>query len=87
MLLRVGLAALASAFVLGCASTPPPEQQWTRKDATPEDVKRDLYWCTGEVPVRSRALDTPASGQPRTRRTVDDECMQNRGYTKVAPKS
>jgi hypothetical protein len=86
MMLRFGFAALAAALALGCAGNPPPEQQWTRQGATPEDVKRDLYWCTREVAARPRALDTPASGRPLVERRVDDECMQNRGYTKVQPK-
>jgi len=85
MILRFGLVVLASALALGCASPSPPEKQWTRKDATPEDVKRDLYWCSREVAERRRATDTPALRR-LTRQQVDDECMQNRGYTKVEPK-
>lgn len=86
MVSRLGFAALASLLVLGCANPPPPEQQWSRQGATPEDVKRDLFWCTGEVSIPMRALDTPASGRPRSKVTVDDECMETRGYKKVSPK-
>jgi hypothetical protein len=86
MIPRLGFVVLASALALGCAGAPPLEKQWTRKDATPEDVKRDLYWCTVDVRRRSRALDTPALGPPQIERKVDDECMQSRGYTKVEPK-
>lgn len=85
MVLRLAFVVFASALALGCASAPPPEKQWTRKDATPEDVKRDLYWCSREVAERRRALDTPATRR-LTRQEVDDECMQSRGYTKVEPK-
>lgn len=86
MIVRFGAAALATMLVLGCANTAPPEQQWTRQGATPEDVKRDLFWCTGEVAVRSRALETPASGRPRTQVRIDGDCMESRGYKKVSPK-
>jgi hypothetical protein len=80
MSLRLGFAALAAALVLGCQAVAPPEQQWTRKDATPEDVRRDLYWCTTQV-ERRRALQTPAD-ERRVREVVDEECMEKRGYRK-----
>lgn len=80
MLLRFGFAVLAASLVLGCQSGPSPEQQWTRKDATPEDVRRDLYWCSTQVEQR-RVLQTPAD-ERRVRTVVDDECMEKRGYSK-----
>jgi hypothetical protein len=78
--LRLGFAALAAALVVGCQAVAPPEQQWTRKNATPEDVKRDLYWCTTQVEQR-RVFQTPAD-ERRVSQVVDDECMERRGYTK-----
>ena len=80
MILRLGIAALAAAFVMGCQATVPPEKQWTKRDATPEDVRRDLYWCTRRVERRS-ALQTPAD-ERRISEIVDDECMERRGYSK-----
>ena len=80
MILRLGFAALAAALVIGCQATTPPERQWTRKDATPEDIKRDLYWCTTQIEQR-RVLQTPAD-ERRVRQVVDDECMERRGYSK-----
>jgi hypothetical protein len=80
MNLRLGFAALAAALIVGCQTVVPPEQQWTRQDATPEDVKRDLYWCTTQVEHR-RVLQTPAD-EKRVSQVVDDECMERRGYTK-----
>ena len=59
MIVRLGIAALAAAFVMGCQATVPAEKQWTKRDATAEDVKRDLYWCTRRVERRG-ALQTPA---------------------------
>lgn len=85
MIARLGFAALAATLVMGCQTTP-PEQQWTRRDATPEDVKRDLYWCTTLVPDPPRFSGTPAQ-ERRVTRKIDDECMEQRGYTKKAPKS
>jgi hypothetical protein len=79
MLLRFGFAILAASLVIGCQATS-PEQQWTRKDATPEDVRRDLYWCT-TVRERRSALQTPADPR-RVSEIVDDECMEKRGYRK-----
>lgn len=80
MMLRWGMAALAAALVVGCQSGPPAHEQWTKKDATPEDIKRDLYWCTSRVEQR-RALQTPAD-ERRVREVVDEECMERRGYRK-----
>ena len=83
MVSRLGFAALASLLVLGCSGTSSTEQQWVRQGATPEDVKRDLFWCSAEVPVQSRAMDTPgSSARPRSEVRVDDECMESRGYKK-----
>jgi len=80
MIMRLGIAALAAAFLAGCQTTVPAENQWTRRDATPEDVKRDLYWCTRTVEHR-RAVQTPAD-ERRVSQIVDDECMERRGYSK-----
>ncbi len=80
MIVRLGLAALAAAFLAGCQATVPAEKQWTKQDATPEDIKRDLYWCTRQV-ERKRALQTPAD-ERRVTDVVDDECMERRGYRK-----
>jgi hypothetical protein len=80
MILRLGFAALAAALLVGCQSATPADQQWTKKDATREDVKRDLYWCT-TVRERRTALQTPAD-QRRVTEVVDDECMERRGYSK-----
>jgi len=87
MMSRLGFAALATLLVLGCANPLPAERQWTRQGATPEDVKSDLFWCTTEVAIPSRAQDTPAaSGRARSELRVDGECMENRGYKRVSPK-
>jgi len=80
MILRLGIAALAAALVMGCQTTP-AERQWTKSGATPEDVKRDLYWCTTRV-ERRRVTDTPAS-ERRISEVVDEECMEKRGYSKA----
>ena len=80
MILRLGLALVASLPLLGC-QTKPPEQQWTKSGATVEDVKRDLYWCT--TSRRTPQVEgTPATARPPTQ-TVDDECMEKRGYRKA----
>ncbi len=79
MFLRLGIAAVAAALVMGCQATP-AHQQWTKDGATPEDVKRDLYWCTTRVSQR-RVLDTPAT-ERAPRQVVDDDCMERRGYSK-----
>ena len=79
MIMRLGFAALAAALVIGCQAVTPADQQWTRKDATPEDIRRDLYWCTSQVEQR-RIDQTPAS-ERRVRQIVDDECMEKRGYS------
>ncbi len=78
------LAAAGIVLLSACAGGPPPEMQWTKRDATPEDVKRDLYWCTSDRP---RPLRIDRTGGEITERResvlrVDDECMQKRGYTK-----
>jgi hypothetical protein len=80
MILRLGIALAAAALVLGCQSATPADQQWTKTGATPEDVKRDLYWCT-TVREHRTALQTPAD-QRRVSQSVDDECMARRGYAK-----
>jgi hypothetical protein len=80
MLLRFGFAVLAASLVIGCQTATPPEQQWTKNGATPEDVRRDLYWCT-TVRERRSALQTPADPR-RISEVVDDECMEKRGYSK-----
>lgn len=80
MILRLGFAALAAALLLGCQATTPAYQQWTKKDATPEDIKRDLYWCT-TVREQRRVLQTPAD-ERRAVEVVEDECMEKRGYSK-----
>lgn len=85
MILRFGLAALASAFLLGC-QTKPPEQQWTKSGASIDDVKRDLYWCSSLKRAPPAPNDTPAT-QRETRVSVDDDCMESRGYQKGSPKS
>jgi hypothetical protein len=79
MVLRLGFAALAAIVLAGCQGTP-MHQQWTKQDATPEDIKRDLYWCT-TVREQRRALQTPAD-EKRVQEIVDDECMEKRGYSK-----
>ena len=80
MILRLGFAAMAAALVVGCQTTTPADQQWTKKDATVEDVRRDLYWCTRKVEQR-RYAQTPAD-ERRVTEIVDDECMERRGYSK-----
>ncbi len=80
MILRLGVSALAAALLIGCQAVTPADQQWTRKDATREDVRRDLYWCTTRVEQR-RIDQTPAS-ERRIRDVVDEECMEKRGYSK-----
>ena len=80
MILRLGFAAMAAALVVGCQTTTPADQQWTKKDATVEDVRRDLYWCTRKVEQR-RFGQTPAD-ERRITEIVDDECMERRGYSK-----
>jgi hypothetical protein len=78
--LRLGFAALAAALVMGCQAATPAHQQWTKQDATQEDIKRDLYWCT-TVQEQRRVFQTPAD-ERRVREVVDDECMEKRGYRK-----
>jgi len=78
----LGLAALASLLVAGCQTTP-PERQWTKAGASVEDVKRDLYWCSSMKRPTPAPLDTPAT-QRDVVRSVDDECMEGRGYQKVS---
>jgi hypothetical protein len=80
MILRLGIAALAVALVIGCQAVRPADQQWTKQNATPEDIRRDLYWCTTRVEQR-RIEQTPAT-ERRIRDVVDDECMEKRGYSK-----
>jgi hypothetical protein len=80
MLLRFSFAVLAASLVIGCQAAPSADQQWTKKDATIEDVRRDLYWCT-TVRERRSALQTPADPR-RVSEVVDDECMEKRGYSK-----
>jgi hypothetical protein len=80
MILRLGFAALAAALVMGCQAATPAHQQWTKQDATPEDIKRDLYWCTSQVEQR-RVQQTPAD-ERRVHSVVDEECMEKRGYRK-----
>lgn len=80
MILRLGIAALFAALVTGCQAVAPADQQWTKKDATMEDIRRDLYWCTSRVEYR-RAIQSP-SDERRIRDVVDDECMEKRGYSK-----
>ena len=79
MVLRLGFAVLAAALVVGCQATP-AHQQWTKQDATPEDIKRDLYWCT-TIREQRRVLQTPAD-EKRVQEIVDEECMERRGYRK-----
>jgi hypothetical protein len=80
MILRLGFAALAAALVTGCQAVTPADQQWTKKDATREDIRRDLYWCT-TVREHRRFGQTPAD-ERRVSEVVDEECMEKRGYTK-----
>ena len=80
MILRLGFAALAAALVIGCQAVTPADQQWTKRDATPEDIRRDLYWCTTRVEQR-RIEQTPAH-ERRIREVVDEDCMEKRGYSK-----
>ena len=80
MILRLGLAALAAALLIGCQAAAPAHQQWTKKDATVEDIKRDLYWCT-TVREQRRATQTPAD-ERRVHEVVDEDCMEKRGYSK-----
>jgi hypothetical protein len=85
MILRFGLAALASAFLLGCQTTP-PEQQWTKSGASVDDVKRDLYWCSTVKRAPPGPSDTPAT-QREASVSVNDDCMESRGYQKAPRKS
>ena len=80
--LRLGLAALAAMLAAGCTSVAPSHEQWTKQDATPEDIKRDLYWCT-TVREQRRVLQTPAD-EKRVREIVDEDCMEKRGYRKTS---
>ncbi len=80
MILRLGFAAAIAALVVGCQSAKPPEQQWSKRDATPEDVRRDLYWCSTTVEQR-RINQTPAD-ERRIRQVVDEACMEKRGYSR-----
>ncbi len=76
------------ALLAACTAAPPPiSEQWTKQDATPEDVKRDAYWCS-EVRVTARPNVSESTGfsERRVTQAVNDECMQKRGYTKVAGK-
>ncbi|MBL8664806.1 MAG: hypothetical protein HUU30_11410 [Burkholderiaceae bacterium] len=80
--LRHGLAAFAAVLAAGCTSAAPSHEQWTKQGATPEDIKRDLYWCT-TVREQRRVLQTPAD-EKRVREIVDEDCMEKRGYRKTS---
>ncbi len=84
MISRFALATLASAVLLGCQATP-PERQWTKSGATIDDVKRDLFWCSSVRRQAPGPNDTPVT-QREAVRSVDEDCMETRGYQK-APKS
>jgi hypothetical protein len=85
MIGRLGLAAIVVALAAGCASDVPPEKQWTRRDATPEDIRSALFWCSHTERDRPRALGTPADSVRRSQTVVDEDCMRKRGFHKVAP--
>ena len=80
MILRLGFAAMAAALVIGCQSVRPADQQWTKQNATPEDIRRDLYWCT-TVREHRRIGQTPTD-ERRVSEVVDEDCMERRGYSK-----
>ncbi len=77
-------AAMALAALAGCAQPKPVEEQWTRAGATPEDVKRDLYWCSTTRYIREDQRIDPTRRYPNIREVtvIDDECMIKRGYRK-----
>jgi hypothetical protein len=88
--MRKALVAAVLGLLAACASPAlPPEQQWLRRDATPEDVRRDLYWCS--TPTRQRLRVDETGGEITQRRDtvlkVDENCMVGRGYTKAPAKS
>ena len=78
----IALAAFASLALAGC-QTKPLAEQWTKPGATADDVRRDLYWCSSMKRPTPAPLDTPATQRDPVR-AVDDECMEGRGYQKVA---
>jgi hypothetical protein len=78
----LGLAAFASLALAGCQTTP-PERQWTKAGASADDVRRDLYWCSSLKRPAPGPLDTPATQRDAVR-SVDDECMEGRGYQKMS---
>jgi hypothetical protein len=85
MISKLGFAAAAVALLAaGCADEAPLERQWTKTNATPEDVKRDLYWCTTQERERSKAQEGPVE-ERRVFIKVNDACMEQRGYNKVVP--
>jgi hypothetical protein len=50
-------------------------------------VKRDAYWCSQtRVIARPNVALSSGIADRRVEQFVDDECMQKRGYTKVAGK-
>ena len=83
MAARIGLAAALLLLAACAAGPPPPEAQWTRRDASPEDIKRDLYWCTRTV-LGKREFNAGGNTPRESTQVVNDECMQQRGYTKRA---
>jgi len=82
---QIGFAAIVAALLAGCVSDTPPQRQWTKRDATPEDIRSALFWCSHTERGRSRALGTPADNDRQERQVVDESCMQERGFSKVAP--
>ncbi len=81
---RRSLAAAALFVVSACAGGPAPEMQWTKRDATPEDVKRDIYWCSTErrSPLRIDRTGGEITERRETVLRIDEDCMKQRGYAK-----
>ena len=84
MMPRSLVAILGLALLAACAQAKPAEEQWSKDGATPEDVKRDLYWCSTTRYIREDQRIDPTRRYPHLREvtTTDPECMEKRGYRK-----
>lgn len=79
---RVSLVAVLIALPLGLAAcAQQKEARWVKEDATENQLRSDLYWCTKvKREAFHRHNDPKAAEGRRSYKYIDAQCMRERGW-------
>ncbi|MGE0734141.1 MAG: hypothetical protein AB7P50_05235 [Alphaproteobacteria bacterium] len=78
---------LIPALALTLAACAASQATWEKADSDEQQLRSALFWCSRQEP--NSAFIKLGTSEPKergktTQTAVDEECMRNKGWTKVA---